>query len=189
MKLKISSIALLLFIVCLAGCARNNVNNDVAYRNKNGVEPTRVDYNNANRPPRTTNVNEPNRRLQEIRNNNGTAATNNNRSSRMRVANKAAKKVTALKDVDAANIIVSNNNAFAAVKLASGAKFTNNLEREISKRVKSADPGIDRVYVSANPDFYNHIRDYANDIRTGKPVSGFFKEFTQTINRVFPDLK
>lgn len=189
MKQRSFFIASLLFIICLAGCARNNVNNDVAYRNQNGMEPARVDHNNPNRIPRVTDPNQANRSLQDIRNNGGILGNNNDRTSRMQVASDAAKKVAAMNEVDSANIIVTNNNAFAAVKLVNGKNLTNDIEKTIANRVKSTDPGIDRVYVSVNPDFYRHMQDYANDIRTGKPVSGFFQEFSQTINRIFPDIK
>jgi YhcN/YlaJ family sporulation lipoprotein len=112
-----------------------------------------------------------------------------NNGSRMRVADKAAKKIANLPEVNTANVIVTNNNAYVAVKLPSGKNLTDKIEKKISNRVKSVDRNINRVYVSANPDFYKHMQGYANDIRGGKPVSGFFTEFTQTIQRVFPDVK
>ncbi|MBT2653668.1 YhcN/YlaJ family sporulation lipoprotein [Bacillus sp. ISL-18] len=40
---------------------------------------------------------------------------------------------------------------------------------------------IDNVYVSENPDFYDRMTTYASDIRNGRPISGFFNEFTETI--------
>lgn len=192
-KYKFMMIVSLLFSMALVGCAgNNNVNNDnVAYRNKNGMQPTRVDYPNRpgvndadlNRTDRTDIRNNVNR------DNNGVINDNNNGKSRVRVADQAANKIADMREVDTANVVATNNNAYVAIKLANGEKLTNGLEKRISKKVKSVDKGIDHVYVSANPDFYNHMRGYANDIRTGKPVSGFFNEFSQTIQRVFPDRK
>ncbi len=195
MKLKLFMIGSILLSIGIAGCARNNVNdNNVAYRNKNGMQPTRVDYPNR---PGVRDVNDTNLNRTDLRDNNGNVVrndngivnNNNDGRSRMRIADQAANKVADMREVDTANIIVTNNNAYAAVKLANGEKLTNDLEKRISSKVKSVDRDIDRVFVSANPDFYNHMRGYANDIRAGKPVSGFFTEFSQTVRRVFPDVK
>jgi spore cortex protein len=199
---KLIMVVSLLFAIVLSGCARNNVNNnDVAYRNKNGMQPTRVDYpdrpgvrdvndTNLNRTDlRNNNGAVPDVRNNVDRNNNGVTDNNLNEKSRLRVANQAANKIADMREVDTANVIASENNAYVAVKLANGEKLTNGLENRISKQVKSVDRDIDRVYVSANPDFYNHMRQYTNDINSGKPVSGFFTEFSQTIQRMFPDVK
>jgi YhcN/YlaJ family sporulation lipoprotein len=107
----------------------------------------------------------------------------------MQVADQAADRVADLKGVDHVNIIVTDNNAYVAAKLSNNEKLTNKLENKISKRVKSVDRDIDHVYISANPDFYNRMNTYAGDIRSGKQVSGFFDQFTQTIQRIFPDMK
>jgi YhcN/YlaJ family sporulation lipoprotein len=200
-KLKSSMIASILFSMLLVGCAGNNVKNDVAYRNKNGMQPTRVDY--PNRPGvNDADLNRTDLRGNNVdrtdirnnvgnvdRNNNGVITNNLNEKSRFRVADESANKIADMREVDTANVIATENNAYVAVKLANGEKLTNGLENRISKKVKSTDRDIDNVFVSANPDFYNHMKDYGNDIRAGKPVSGFFTEFSQTIQRVFPDRK
>lgn len=201
MKLRLFMIGSLLLSIGIAGCARNNVNNDnLALRNNNGMQPTRVDYPNR---PGVRNVNDANLNrtdlrdgtVTDVRNNTGNVVrndngiVNNDGRSKMRIADQAAKKVADMREVDTANVIATENNAYVAVKLANGEKLTNGLEKRISEKVKSVDRDIDRVFISANPDFYNHMRDYANDIRAGKPVSGFFNEFSQTVRRVFPDVK
>ncbi len=182
----------LILSLYLSGCARNNVNDDVANRNDN--KPTRVNYNTRNQggpaidgtgvgdPTRDDNVNR--------RNNNLTDARNDNRS-KMRVADDAARKVADLPDVDRSNVIVTENNAYVAAKLNRSSRngLTNDIENQISRTVKSVDKDIDRVYVSVNPDFYNRFNNYADDIRNGRPISGFYDEFTDTIRRVFPDAK
>nr|WP_268869256.1 YhcN/YlaJ family sporulation lipoprotein [Heyndrickxia coagulans] len=43
------------------------------------------------------------------------------------------------------------------------------------------------VYISENPDFFDQMSDYVNDIRNGRPISGFFNQFNDTIQRVFPN--
>jgi YhcN/YlaJ family sporulation lipoprotein len=114
-----------------------------------------------------------------------------NNRSRMSVADKAAKKVADLPEVDRANIIVTDNNAYVAAKLdrSSRNELTSDIEKKISRKVKSVDPSIDNVYVSVNPDFYDRMNTYAGDIRNGRPISGFFEEFSDTIRRVFPNAR
>lgn len=192
MKKGLFLITPIIFSLYLTGCANNNVNDDVAYRN--GTEPTRVDYNTPNHGgPAITGVDVSDTRLDERtnrRNDNFVDVRNDNRS-KMRVADEAAKKVADLPNVDQANVIVTENNAYVAAKLDRSARngLTSNIENQISRSVKSVDRDIDRVYVSVNPDFYDRFTHYAGDIRSGRPISGFFDEFTETIRRVFPDAR
>lgn len=165
MKKSLFLIVFLIFSLDLTGCAKNNVNkNDVVNRDQN------VTMNNV-----TTDRND----------------KDYNNKSKMRIADDAAKKVTDLPEVDIANVIVTENNAYVAVKLSptSRNKGTYSIEHKISQRVKSTDRDIDNVYVSENPDFYDRMNTYASDIRNGRPISGFFNEFTETIRRVFPKAK
>jgi len=197
MKKSLFVIGTLIFSLYLSGCARNNVNDDVAYRNRNTTEPTRVNYNNPNYGgPAITGVDTSDRgydrnrdNVMNVRNDNRNNVGTN--QSKMRIADKAANKVTDLSEVDRANIIVTDNNAFVAAKLdpSSRNELTTDIENKISRAVKSVDSDIDNVYVSVNPDFYDQMNDYANDIRNGRPVSGFFNEFSDTITKVFPNAR
>lgn len=192
MKKGVFLTTVLIFSLYLTGCARNNVNDDVAYRNAN--EPTRVNYNTPNHGgPALTGVDVSDNRLDynANRRDNDLLDVRNDNRSKMRVADDAARKVADLPDVDRANVIVTENNAYVAAKLDRSARngLTSNIENQISRAVKSVDRDIDRVYVSVNPDFYDRFNNYAGDIRNGRPVSGFFDEFTKTIRRVFPDAR
>ncbi|ETI67922.1 YhcN/YlaJ family sporulation lipoprotein [Neobacillus vireti] len=197
MKKSLFVISTLIFSLYLSGCARNNVNDNVA-RNRNATEPTRVNYTNPNYPggPAITgidtsdtgidrNMNRTN--VRNVRNDNRNNVGNN--QSKMRVADKAADKVADLPEVDRANVIVTENNAYVAAKLdrSSRNELTSTIEDKISRAVKSVDRDIDNVYVSVNPDFYDRMNTYSGDIRNGRPISGFFNDFTDTIRRVFPN--
>jgi len=57
---------------------------------------------------------------------------------------------------------------------------------KIADQVRNADPDINDVFVSVNPDFVERMDGYANDIRSGRPVRGMLDEFTETVQRVFP---
>lgn len=193
MGLKLVIIASLLLGIYVTGCTKSNVN-DVAYRNRNANVPTRVNYRTTGpttNGPVVTNPNVTNPNVTDVRYNNRNVNNVGNNQSRMVVADKVAHRVTDLPEVDTANVIVTENNAYVAAKLAKhyGDKLTNNIEKKISDQVKSVDPGINNVYVSVNPDFYHRMTNYSEDIRNGKPVTGLFDEFSRTVRRVFPDLK
>jgi spore cortex protein len=194
MKKSLFLISALVFSLYLSGCARNNVNNDkVAYRDRNVTQPTRVNYNPNGAP--ITGVDNTDVQLGRNVNNYNNNITNGRNTydnrPKMRVADEVADRVADLKEVDTANVIVTENNAYVAVKLSPSSRneWTKKIENKISRRVKSVDPDIDNVFVSENPDFYDRMNTYASDIRNGKPVSGFFNQFTETIRRVFPKAK
>jgi spore cortex protein len=113
---------------------------------------------------------------------------NNKNENRIDVADRAADKIVEMREVDRANVIVTGNNAYVAAKLTDNAnnKLSKDVEKKISDLVKSENRNIDDVYVSVNPDFYNRTNSYANDIRDGRPIEGFFDEFNTLVRRVFP---
>ncbi|NHM29403.1 YhcN/YlaJ family sporulation lipoprotein [Neobacillus terrae] len=175
MKAKWIFPSVLLFGLLIGGCARNNANENAG--NNNGTQPTKVNYNTRDAVPRVRNVGDNN----DVR--------NLNQDNKAKVADRAAEKITGMKEVDRAVVIVTNNNAFTAVQLADNKHLSNSLEERISKKIKSTDKDIGRVYVSANPDFYEHMTDYGDDLRNGRPVKGFYDEFSQMVRRIFPDLQ
>lgn len=126
-------------------------------------------------------------RTQNVNYRNTPTDHNNNRN--LRVADKAADKVTDLKEVKNATVIVAGNSAFVAVVLTNGQKgaSVNHLKQKITDKVKSADKHVRTVYVSANPDFVERMQGYVKRIKNGHPVSGLFDEFGQMVQRVFPN--
>lgn len=165
----------------LAGCAMNDTDmNETAQRNRDLTEPTKVNDSNYGENGRTT---EPGIDLTRTRTDND----NQNDSPRMKVADKAADKITSIPEVESANVIVTDNNAYVAARLNDGnGELTKDVEGKISDQVKAVDQDIDNVYVSVNPDFYDRMTGYSEDIRAGHPVEGFFDEFTETVRRIFP---
>ncbi|MGC4377421.1 YhcN/YlaJ family sporulation lipoprotein [Fictibacillus sp. Mic-4] len=107
----------------------------------------------------------------------------------MQVADDAAENVANLPEVHTANVIVTDNNAYVAAVLEGGKKLTKDLEKKMADEVKKADPTINNVYVSTNPDFVNHMKRYAKDIREGRPISGFVNEFSKMVQRLFPNAR
>ncbi|WGD78720.1 YhcN/YlaJ family sporulation lipoprotein [Bacillus subtilis] len=155
-------------------------NNDV--RNVNYRNPANDDMRNVNnRDNVDNNVND--------NVNNNRVNDDNNNDRKLEVAEEAADKVTDLKEVKHADIIVAGNQAYVAVVLTNGNKgaVENNLKKKIAKKVRSTDKNIDNVYVSANPDFVERMQEYGKRIQKGDPIAGLFDEFIQTVQRVFPN--
>ncbi len=159
------------------GYGLNNTNRNYDHNANYNVthNPDGYGLNNTNRNYDHNNVN---RNVTNVNYNN----------HRMTVADKAAEKIVSLHEVDQANVIVTNRNAYVAAKLTknTGDRLDKRVEKEISDIVKSTDRNIDHVYVSVNPDFYTRTTSFANDIRNGRPVEGFFDEFHTLVGRIFP---
>ena len=212
MKWKTLMVTATLSTLLLAGCGTDNAN-DTAMRNQdNTLRNVNYNPNNNNGYPNSNNnygypngndnvINRADRNNNGInmngRNNTGTNMGNRNNNgdeirdhnqNRMTVADKAAEKIVSMREVDQANVIVTDNNAYVAAKLANhnGNRLEKDIENKISDVVKSTDQNIDNVYVSVNPDFYERTTSYANDIRNGRPIAGFFDEFNTLVRRIFP---
>ncbi|WP_071395207.1 YhcN/YlaJ family sporulation lipoprotein [Bacillus tuaregi] len=158
---------------------KQNVNQSI--REEQNRRITNGNGNNQNRDITARNI------ANNTADNDNGNATNN----QMDIADQAAEKITQMREVDRANVIVTNHNAYVAAKLAANADktLTNDVERKISDLVKSSNRNIEHVYISVNPDFYKRTTSYAEDIRNGQPVEGLFDEFSVLVRRVFPSKK
>lgn len=112
-------------------------------------------------------------------------------NGKIEIAEDAANKILEIGGVKSATVIVTDNNAYAAVNLGDDTAEDNSgeIEEKVSEKVKEADSNIENVYVSTDPDFTNRMRDYADKVDAGEPVEGFFEEFTEAMRDMFPDAK
>ncbi|WP_134704642.1 YhcN/YlaJ family sporulation lipoprotein [Ammoniphilus sp. YIM 78166] len=112
-------------------------------------------------------------------------------TNQMTVASAAANQITNMAEVRAANVIVTNRNAYVAASLMNNAEgaLTREIESRIANQVKMTDPTIQNVYVSTNPDFVNRMRGYSTHLQQGRPVAGIFTEFNEMIRRIFPNAR
>ncbi|WP_059103705.1 YhcN/YlaJ family sporulation lipoprotein [Shouchella shacheensis] len=124
------------------------------------------------------------------RNQNGDQQGNQNGDGRMDVADEASNQISEMDEVQRANVIVTNQNAYVAVMLSGdeeGEEVTDELEEQISNKVQESDDNIDNVFVSSNPDFVERMNGFADRIQNGEPVQGLFDEVNESIQRVFPN--
>ncbi|WP_257031556.1 YhcN/YlaJ family sporulation lipoprotein [Paenibacillus sp. E222] len=63
------------------------------------------------------------------------------------------------------------------------------IKSKISAKIKQFAPHVENVYVSANPDFVQHVETYSKDIRNGKPVSGMINTFQSMVERIFQRMR
>jgi YhcN/YlaJ family sporulation lipoprotein len=110
-----------------------------------------------------------------------------NADNRVQVADQAAQKITQLNGVRQANVLVTGRNAYvAAVVNTNQGQMSRQLDDQISQQVRAADPNIQNVYVSTNPEFVQRVNRYVTDVAQGRPVTGFVEEFSQMVQRIFP---
>ncbi|MCK6208064.1 YhcN/YlaJ family sporulation lipoprotein [Bacillus infantis] len=107
----------------------------------------------------------------------------------LRNSEDAQQKVEAMKEVDKAVVITAGSKAYAAVKLANeeNADVNDEMKKKVSDQVQAADQNINEVFVSSNPDFMERMRGYRDDIQNGNPVRGLFDQFSETVQRIFPE--
>ncbi|RRN68884.1 YhcN/YlaJ family sporulation lipoprotein [Peribacillus simplex] len=171
-----------MMVLVITGCSANN---------KQGASENlglnRTHQDNLKNP---TNVSDTRRNTNNV-NDNDNVNVNDNDANDMRVSDDISNRVEALKEVKDARVIVTENNAYVGAVLNDGGDkdISNDLKEKIADAVRGADPSVDNVYVSTNPDFVQSMHKYANDIQNGKPVAGFVDEFRKLVTRVFPSQK
>lgn len=173
-----------LISVMLMGCGTNGNNNDNFTNNDN--EPLGVRYT-PNNDSTTRDFMDNNRNVSD---NNRVGMNNNNRDNNRKidVAENVADRVADLKEVEKAHVLVTDRNAYVAVRLNdTNNDLTKDVEKKIDHKVRAADKNIEHIYISENPDFYSRMEGYRNDIQAGHPISGFFEEFTETVENIFPN--
>ncbi|MBK3494721.1 YhcN/YlaJ family sporulation lipoprotein [Viridibacillus sp. YIM B01967] len=166
--LQISLAALL--ISSLAGCGANKKVDETV---KNDTE-TNVTENRANES--TNNTETPTEK---------TPTTNH--ENKIELADDVADKITEMEEVESANVLVTNKNAYVAIRLKEGVNGNKQIEDKIADQARATNANFKNVYVSLNPDFVKQMNEYGEKVRANEPVEGFFNEFSNTVKRVFPN--
>jgi spore cortex protein len=205
----VTSVALALLVT---GCGVDNANetnndaNGVGFNTRNTQDSdSGINVNRVNNP--ITNGANPNNLTDPItnednRNNMTTPITNRDDPNDVRnvgygnfndddfeISDDIANRVAGLKEVKSATVVLTDHRAYVAAVLNNdeGKNVSTKVENKIANTVRGADHSIDQVYVSTNPDFVDRLKQYAGDVRKGRPVAGFGQEFGELVNRVFPN--
>ncbi|WP_424769052.1 YhcN/YlaJ family sporulation lipoprotein [Paenibacillus sp. sgz302251] len=65
-------------------------------------------------------------------------------------------------------------------------RLTKQIEDKVIYEIKRMRPSVERVYVSASPDFVGRMNAYMNDVKLGYPIQGYISEFNAMVERIFP---
>ena len=79
----------------------------------------------------------------------------------------------------------ATNNTGTATRTNRYTSVSNTFEQKIADQVRKADNKIHRVYVSINPDLYNTMNTYADDIRADRDRDSLYRDFNNTITNFF----
>jgi hypothetical protein len=79
----------------------------------------------------------------------------------------------------------NGQNRGTATQTNNYSPVSNAFEQKIADQVRKADKKIHKVYVSVNPDLYNTMNTYVEDIRADRDRDSLFRDFNNTINNFF----
>ncbi|MFD1017650.1 YhcN/YlaJ family sporulation lipoprotein [Thalassobacillus hwangdonensis] len=181
MKIKMLTVGLLAASALVACQAEQG--QEEGQGNYNGVENTRFER------PADDMYEDMNNDINDVDNDRGMVNNTN-----YKVAERAADRIADQVDgIDRAYVLKTRDNAYVAADMKDGSqnngKVSDDVKKQISDIVKKTDQNIDNVYVSTNADFVDLSRNYVRDVDRGEPVQGFFREFGEMVDRIFPEAK
>ncbi|MEI7025167.1 YhcN/YlaJ family sporulation lipoprotein [Paenibacillus sp. y28] len=107
--------------------------------------------------------------------------------------------IVGMNQVHSANVLLAGDDAYVGVgQKTDGAAanpqggvtpvgdVTPEVKDAIAAKVRELAPGVKNVYVSANADFVDRVRTYAEHVKQGHPVQGFMQELGTMVQRLFP---
>ncbi|GLO65556.1 YhcN/YlaJ family sporulation lipoprotein [Oceanobacillus kimchii] len=187
MKLRIFAVMALLFVlVACQNAEENSMDNNM---DEGNVEPTRYD-NNSNLGQEMVD-----------KNNSMQRDADQNQNTKYDVSEEAAEKISnQVEGIEDAYVLTTDNNAYVGAHLnqdnnnenngqseQAGDNVSDETKQQIADIVRSVDNSIENVYVTTNPDFMDLTDRYINDLDEGRPIEGFFDQFGNMIERIFPN--
>lgn len=194
----------------------DDTNDAMRNNDNDGAQPTRFENTGTSDGMNDNNRNHTDYRERnrgEGRFNDHTNKKDQNNRNRFDVAEEAAEQITdKIPEIETAYVLTTENNAYVAARMdtnnkkrnqdgrnnrnnnnmrnprpnGKGHELTDNMKKRIAEIVRSVDNDIDNVFVSTNPDFYNLTTNYVDDVNAGRPIEGFFDQFGNMIERLFP---
>ncbi|TVX97938.1 YhcN/YlaJ family sporulation lipoprotein [Cohnella terricola] len=195
----VASSVLLSSAIALSGCMNNtgdlgnkNIRNNSVHNNavrEYGVDRHKLHGSALRMHFANDSDNDQNRMYGERRINNNVIGMHGN--SRIESSDRIANKISAMPGIGSAFVIMTDHNAYVAVKEhvkanSGSTALTDEVKDKIVDQVKSLSPSVENVYVSANPDFAGRMEGYATNVKAGHPIQGFLAEFNALVERVFP---
>ncbi|OGO77621.1 MAG: hypothetical protein A2Y23_11735 [Clostridiales bacterium GWB2_37_7] len=117
---------------------------------------------------------------------NNNANANNNTTTKR--ADNIARAIEQLQGVENATVVVTGNTAYVGIDMDENTNIANarDIKREVSQKVRANATDINTVYVSAEADFMDRLRNVGNGLRNGRPVDAFTTELNEMVQRLAP---
>lgn len=104
-------------------------------------------------------------------------------------ADKIAKKITDLNEVNKASVLVTENEAIVGVSLRGTTQgtMTNALRQKIEKIVKNEHKSIDKVSITTDPNLVTRINTMTTNMGNGNVIDNFAEEVKDLIRKITPN--
>lgn len=112
----------------------------------------------------------------------------NNRNNTTERDERIAAELEKINGVQNAYVLTNDSTAYVGLGLDPNVESTRTIaiKDDAIARVKAVDSSIRTVYVSSDIDVVGRFRGYVQDIRGGRPISGFINEIEEMFRRTVP---
>lgn len=90
--------------------------------------------------------------------------------------------------VENATVVVTGNTAYCGIDLDENTNLANerDIKNQVAQKIRATGNDINTVYVSAEADFMDRIRNVGSGLRNGRPVDAFTTELNEMVRRLSP---
>jgi spore cortex protein len=119
------------------------------------------------------------------------AAQSKEANNKLMRAHYLEEEVESMNEVGHATVVLQNKDAYVAVEL--NQKGTPSLNEKLKNQmvgiIRTTDPEVNNIYISNNTDFNARMQGISRDIERGIPEKDIGESFSQTVKKIFPELK
>lgn len=103
-----------------------------------------------------------------------------------------AQKIGNLDSVNSATVVLANGSAWVGIDMKASTTtptMTDEIKNQVTQLVKTEDQSIQTVYVTADADTVTRLKNIAQGLASGRPVSGFVQELGEIGRRITPSAR
>lgn len=159
-----------------------NLNNGMTRRNMDLNNDGWDNNTNLNNPKLRNNTNLDSGRMDNNNSNNSLTNNVNNMSTN---ANKIAKRVAALKEVNNASVVINGDTAIVGIESnMKNNNISSNLKQKIEAAVKAGDKNIKNIKITSDSDITNRLKTMTTQLNEGNPISEFTRDIEDILERI-----
>lgn len=108
-----------------------------------------------------------------------------------RIASRLASKISHMKNVNSATVIVVGSTAYVGLDINANVEKTKTdaIKRDVINLVKKSERRITTVTVVSDPDSITRLKKVAQGVAAGKPISAFTRELAEIGRRIIPSVR